>query len=81
MFNQKLYLLKTKQTLFTINRPVWCVNVRFQLMDFIFIFRSDTDDDLSKLKNEAVPDDVRKWLESTFASKNQVTFLSDNSFA
>ena len=38
-----------------------------------FIFRSDTDDDLSKLKNEAVPDDVRKWLASTFASPDQVS--------
>ena len=63
-----------KKDFFNINRPVCCVHVRFQLMDFIFIFRSDTDDDLSKLKNEAVPDDVRKWLESTFASKNQVRF-------
>ena len=37
-----------------------------------FILRSDTDDDLSQLKNEAVPDDVRKWLASTFASPDQV---------
>ena len=59
---------------FTDKRPVCCDHVRFKLKDFIFIFRSDTDDDLSKLKNEAVPDDVRKWLESTFASKNQVRF-------
>ena len=35
-------------------------------------FRSDDDDDLSKLKNEAVPDDVRKWLAATFASPSQV---------
>lgn len=41
------------------------------IMDFIF--RSDTDDELSKLKNEAVPDDVRKWLASTFASPDQVS--------
>ena len=64
-----------KKDFFNMNRPALCVHVRFQLMDFIFISRSDTDDDLSKLKNEAVPDDVRKWLESTFASKNQVSFV------
>ena len=33
---------------------------------------SDDTDELSKLKNEAVPDDVRKWLASTFASADQV---------
>ena len=39
----------------------------------IHINRSDdTDDELSKLKSEAVPDDVRKWLASTFASPDQV---------
>ena len=33
---------------------------------------SDDTDELSKLKSEAVPDDVRKWLASTFASADQV---------
>ena len=36
------------------------------------MFRSDDDDDLSKLKTEAVPDDVRKWLAATFASPTSV---------
>ena len=34
--------------------------------------RDDLDDDLSELKNESVPDDVRKWLASTFAKPEQV---------
>jgi len=34
--------------------------------------RDDLDDDLSELKNESVPDDVRKWLASTFAKPEQI---------
>ena len=38
---------------------------------------SDDTDELSKLKTEAVPDDVRKWLASTFASADQVNIQED----
>ena len=38
---------------------------------------SDDTDELSKLKAEAVPDDVRKWLASTFASADQVNIQQD----
>ena len=35
---------------------------------------NDADDDLSDLKDETgVPDDVRKWLASTFSKPEQVT--------
>jgi hypothetical protein len=34
----------------------------------------DLDDELSELASEAVPDDVRKWLASTFAKPEQVTW-------
>ena len=39
----------------------------------IVFSQDDLDDELSELKNEAVPDDVRKWLASTFAKPEQVT--------
>ena len=31
--------------------------------------RDETEDDLSELQSEAVPDEVRKWLASTFAKQ------------
>ena len=34
--------------------------------------REEADDDLSELQSDAVPDEVRKWLASTFA-KQEVT--------
>ncbi len=34
--------------------------------------REDIEDDLSELTSEAVPDEVRKWLASTFAKQEQV---------
>ena len=33
--------------------------------------RVDIEDDLSELRSEAVPDEVRKWLASTFAKQEQ----------
>ena len=41
-------------------------------IDHTSLSSSDDTDELSKLKTEAVPDDVRKWLASTFASADQV---------
>ena len=38
----------------------------------ILLIRHDVEDDLSELKSEAVPDEVRKWLASTFAKQEQV---------
>lgn len=37
----------------------------------------DLDDELSELKSEAVPDDVRKWLASTFAKPEQISKKTD----
>ena len=34
-------------------------------------FRENVSDDLSELESEAVPDEVRKWLASTFAKQEQ----------
>ena len=48
--------------MFTINRQILIFTIP----------SSDDTDELSKLKSEAVPDDVRKWLASTFASADQV---------
>ena len=39
--------------------------------------RDETEDDLSELQSEAVPDEVRKWLASTFAKQEQVTRRSE----
>ena len=36
------------------------------------LYREDVEDDLSELTSEAVPDEVRKWLASTFAKQEQV---------
>ena len=36
-------------------------------------FRDETEDDLSELQSEAVPDEVRKWLASTFAKQEPPT--------
>eukprot|EP00094_Tigriopus_californicus_P013765 TCALIF_13321-PA protein Name:"Similar to Pde1c Calcium/calmodulin-dependent 3',5'-cyclic nucleotide phosphodiesterase 1C (Rattus norvegicus)" AED:0.07 eAED:0.07 QI:50/0.9/1/1/0.9/0.90/11/225/816 len=37
----------------------------------------ENEDDLSELQSEAVPDEVRKWLASTFAKQEQVTRRSE----
>ena len=37
-----------------------------------YLYREDIEDDLSELTSEAVPDEVRKWLASTFAKQEQV---------
>jgi len=37
----------------------------------------DLDDELSELASEAVPDDVRKWLASTFAKPEQISKKSE----
>ena len=42
------------------------------LLTELIFSHDDLDDELSELKNEAVPDDVRKWLASTFAKPEQV---------
>ena len=42
------------------------------LLTYIGYFRVDIEDDLSELRSEAVPDEVRKWLASTFAKQEQV---------
>ncbi|XP_059089272.1 dual specificity calcium/calmodulin-dependent 3',5'-cyclic nucleotide phosphodiesterase 1B-like isoform X3 [Tigriopus californicus] len=39
--------------------------------------RDENEDDLSELQSEAVPDEVRKWLASTFAKQEQVTRRSE----
>ena len=33
--------------------------------------REEADDDLSELQSDAVPDEVRKWLASTFAKQEE----------
>ncbi len=33
--------------------------------------REETEDDLSELQSDAVPDEVRKWLASTFAKQEE----------
>ena len=40
-------------------------------------YREDIEDDLSELTSEAVPDEVRKWLASTFAKQEQVECQCD----
>ena len=46
----------------------------------IMFISDDLEDDLSELKSEAVPDEVRKWLASTFAKQEQVSeCLSESS--
>ena len=37
-----------------------------------FDSEEDTTDDLSELASESVPDEVRKWLASTFAKQEKV---------
>jgi hypothetical protein len=41
-------------------------------MCIFILVREDIEDDLSELTSEAVPDEVRKWLASTFAKQEQV---------
>ena len=36
------------------------------------VISEDISDDLSELASDAVPDEVRKWLASTFAKQEQV---------
>ena len=40
-----------------------------------FFSSEDISDDLSELASEAVPDEVRKWLASTFAKQEQVNMI------
>ncbi len=47
-------------------------------MTFNHFYRHDVEDDLSELKSEAVPDEVRKWLASTFAKQEQVCTLGSS---
>ncbi len=39
------------------------------LPSFTATFRDEAEDDLSELQSEAVPEEVRKWLASTFAKQ------------
>ena len=41
-------------------------------LKMFYLYREDIEDDLSELTSEAVPDEVRKWLASTFAKQEQV---------
>ena len=38
----------------------------------MYFLSEDISDDLSELASETVPDEVRKWLASTFAKQEQV---------
>ena len=51
-----------------------CILLHNRLLKELIFSHDDLDDELSELKNEAVPDDVRKWLASTFAKPEQVTY-------
>ena len=40
-------------------------------LSFVSVRREEADDDLSELQSDAVPDEVRKWLASTFAKQEE----------
>ena len=49
-----------------------CILLQNRLLKELIFSHDDLDGELSELKNEAVPDDVRKWLASTFTKPEQV---------